>query len=153
MRLPMLTAGLFLAFSTIVTAASYDTPEAMLQAFYAPYLANDTTATDDGFRSKALNGLYAADAEASDGEVGALDFDPYINGQDWMLTDFQIGQAEITGDTAKVAVTFKNFDQDTRLVYDLVDEDGWKIDNVTSSEGDVQYSLVDIFNSAGYGGQ
>lgn len=153
MRLPIMIAGLILAFSTAVMGASYDTPEAMLKALYAPYIANNLDAIDDtSFHSKALQALYDADAaNTPEGEMGALDFDPYINGQDFQISDLQISKPKISGNKAKVAVTFENFDQDTKLIYDLVKEDGWKVDNVSSTDGDVQYSLVEIFNNGGEG--
>ncbi|MEO5805002.1 DUF3828 domain-containing protein [Devosia sp.] len=150
MRLMTIVAALVLSFSSAAMAASYDTPEAMLNAFYAPYLANSIPEDEESFRSQALQALYDADAAATpEGEMGALDFDPFINGQDWTLTDFKIGKAKISGDTAKVQVTFNNFDTPTVLVYDLVNEGGWKIDDVVSTDGDVQYSLVEIFNNGG----
>lgn len=148
MRLAVLATGFVLAFTGIVAAQPYDTPDALLQAFYARYLAADADFSDDGaFRSSGLQALYDADAEATpDGEMGALDFDPFIDGQDWEITDLQIGAAGIAGDYASADVTFKNFGEERTLSYDMVKEDGgWKIDDVASKTPGNEYRLSEIF--------
>ena len=95
MRLAALAVSFVLAFSGLAAAQTYDTPEALIEAFYAPYLAGsenfDSKAFDDqpAMRSAALQGLYDQDAaDTPAGDQGTLDFDPYIGGQDWTITDF-----------------------------------------------------------------
>lgn len=150
MRLTPLVACLVLGSTGVAAASGYDTPEAMLTALYAPYLA-DEYADSDAFRSRALQALFDADAAATpEGDVGAIDFDPFIGGQEWVLSDFQIGAVAITGNTATAEVSFKNFDEPETLTYDLVNEDGWKIDNVTSTGDNSSHSLIDIFKNAEY---
>lgn len=151
MRLAVLAAGFVLAFTGIVAAQPYDTPDALLQAFYARYLAADTDFSDEGeFRSAGLQALYDADAQATpEGDSGALDFDPFIDGQDWQITDLQIGAAGIAGDYASADVSFKNFGEERTLSYDLVKEDGgWKIDDVESKTPGNEYRLSEIFTLA-----
>jgi hypothetical protein len=151
MRLvPVVVAAFFLGFGGSAIAQSYDTPEAMLSALYSPYLSHEIPENSEIFRSKALNALYAADSEASGGEVGAIEFDPVINGQDWTLTDFAIGKIKVHGDTAIARVTFKNFETANTLDFTLINEDGWKYDNIVASGGDYEYSLVDIFEEYEY---
>jgi hypothetical protein len=148
MRLAVFAAGIVLAFTGMVVAQPYDTPETLLQAFYARYSVADFDFSDEAeFRSKSLQALYDADAQATpEGEVGALDFDPFIDGQDWELSDLQIGPATITGDHASDNVTFKNFGEVRTLSYDLVKEDGgWKINDVQSTSPDNEYRLSEIF--------
>mgnify|MGYP000503873535 CR=1 FL=1 len=154
MRLVALTAGLFAALTGLAAAQSYATPEAMLQAFYQPYLDDDFPADDSGFRSRALQGLYDHDAEITpEGEIGAIEFDPFINGQDYSISNLVIEPAEISGDTATDVVSFDNFDQPMVLTYSLVrEDDGWKIDDVASDQGDYPYRLTEIFAAAA-GGQ
>ena len=56
--------------------------------------------------------------------------------------------AVITGDTAKVEVTFKNFDTAEDLTFTMVKEpDGWKVDDVSSSNKDFPYDLKDIMTA------
>lgn len=151
MRLFALAAVLVMALTGTVAAQPYDTPDALLQAFYAQYQSQDTDFGDQSvFRSSGLQGLYDADAEATpDGEMGALDFDPYIDGQDWDITDLQIGAAGIAGDYASADVSFKNFGEERTLSYDMTLEDGgWKIDDVTSTSPGNEYRLSEIFTLA-----
>ena len=147
MRLAALAAGLFLAMTGLAAAQTYDTPEAMLEAFYEPYFSGEFSDNEAAFRSQALQALYDNDAQVTpEGEMGALSFDPYVDGQDFDITDFAIGVPGIAGDYASVDVTFNNFGEPRSLTYDLVLEDGgWKIDDVVSTNPDTSYRLSEIF--------
>ncbi len=129
----------------LVPAFAYDTPKALLEAIYAPYLvaSSDWQERDETLlRSAGLNALFAKDSEEAGGEVGRIDFDPYINGQDWQIADLSIGEPMITGDTATAEVTFSNFDDPQDMTFSLVKEaDGWKVDNVVSRAGEYPYDL------------
>lgn len=151
MRLISLAASVFLGLTGLATAQPYSEPTELLEAFYAPYLQGEVPEYDESqFRSAALQALYDADAaNTPEGEIGALDFDPYIVGQDFEITDFEVGAAGIAGDYASVDVTFKNFDYNRKLSYDLVKEDGgWKIDDVTSNNPDNPYHLTELLAPA-----
>lgn len=150
MRLVALAAGLFLALTGLAAGQPYDTPEALLEAFYDPYFSGDFSEDESQFRSAALQALYDTDAELTpDAEMGAISFDPYIDGQDYEITNFEIGTAEIAGDQATVEVTFDNFGEPRALTYELVLEDGgWKIDDVVSNNPDNLYRLSEIFAEA-----
>jgi hypothetical protein len=150
MRLNVLALGAFLSLTSLVSAQAFDTPEALLEAFYEPYFTDSFPEDESAFRSTALNALYEADAERTPaGEMGALGFDPYVDGQDFQLSALVIGEAEISGDAAVVDVSFDNFDRATLLTYELVfEEEGWKIDDVVSEESEYPYRLSEIFLSA-----
>ncbi len=116
MRHLSLAAVALLALATPVLAEDFDTPEALLEAFYAPYFGEAEFSDESPFRSEALNALYAADeARTPEGEMGALSFDPYVDGQDMDLADFEIGEPVIEGDVAEVEVTFTNFGEPREL--------------------------------------
>ena len=152
MRLLSLTAAAFLGLTALVAAQPYAEPDQLLEAFYAPYLKGEVPDYDESqFRSAALNALYAQDAaNMPEGEIGALDFDPYIDGQDFEITDFEIGAAGIAGDYASADVTFKNFGEPRMLAYELVLEDGgWKIDDVVSANEDNAYRLTELLAPVG----
>jgi hypothetical protein len=154
MRLATLATGLFLAFSAAVAAQPYETPEALIEAIYQPYTTGNFPEDDSVFRSRALQGLYSHDAEITpEGEVGASDFDPFVDGQDYELTDLEIGAAGIAGDYASVDVTFNNMGEPRALSYELVREDGgWKVDDVSSTLGEFPWRLTELFAMAS-GGQ
>lgn len=96
-------------------------------------------ATSDRVRakvySKRLQGLFDKDAKQAKGEVGNLDFDFAINGQDTQpgyKTTLRYEPGPEARDSAAVTVTFKNFEPQT-LRYDLVRENGrWVVDEVRS---------------------
>jgi len=145
-----LAAGMLLALTGLAHAQSYDTPEALLAAFYQPYL-DDSFGEDDGrFRSQDLQALYDQDAEITpEGEIGTLDFDPFISGQDYAISNLEIGEAEIDGDWATVVVSFDNFERPVTMDYDLVlEDDGWKIDDVAFRDATSPYRLSEIFAAA-----
>lgn len=150
MRRLLALSGLFLALVAPAAAQPFDTPQALLEAFYAPYLTDDFPENEESFRSAALNALYEADAENTPaGEMGALDFDPYIDGQDYRIADLEIGEPAIEGDTATVVVTFTNFDEPVEITYDLVNENGgWVIDDLEGQNGEFAYRLTEIFAAA-----
>lgn len=139
---------LVLLLAGVAPAFAYDTPKALLEALYVPYSKADfdwDKWDESSLRSAHLNELFAKDAKEANGDVGRLDFDPYIDGQDYQISDLKIGDAVIDGDAAKVEVTFKNFDTPDDLMFSLVKEaDGWKIDDVVSSDKDYPYSLKAI---------
>ena len=147
----LLLALLLLVTAGAAPAFAYDTPADLMKAVYAPYLdANfNWDSIDEGtFRSKGLNDLFAKDLKEANGDVGRIDFDPYVDGQDYDLTGLKIGDATITGDTATVEVTFKNFDMEEDMVFTLVKEaDGWKIDDVNSKGGADPYGLKEILTA------
>lgn len=150
MRLVTLAAGLVLALTSLAAAQSYDTPEALIEAFYQPYFDGSLPEDESQFRSAALQALYDNDAQITpEGEMGAISFDPYIDGQDYDITDLEIGAAGIAGDYASVDVTFSNFGEPRSLTYELVLEDGgWKVDDVVSTNPDNPYRLSEIFAEA-----
>ncbi|HEV7345805.1 MAG TPA: DUF3828 domain-containing protein [Devosia sp.] len=153
MRLITLAVGLFVTTVGPAFAQPYESPEALLEAFYAPYFSGDFPENESQFRSAALQDLYDTDAELTpEGEMGAISFDPYIDGQDYDLGELVIGEPAITGDAASVEVSFTNFGEPRSLTYELVlEDDGWKIDDVVSTSPDNPYRLSDIFAEAAAG--
>lgn len=146
-----LTLAALVLLAGLVPAFAYDTPKALLEAVYAPYLAApaDWQERDETLlRSAELNALFAKDAEEAGGEVGRIDFDPYINGQDWQLASLSIADPVVTGDTATAEVTFSNFDAPQEMSFSLVREaDGWKVDNVVSHTGEYPYDLKGLLSA------
>ena len=138
---------LLLALAT--PAFAYDQPRDVIMALYTSFLdAASWEYTDPApLQSAGLNALIELDRKDANGEIGRLDFDPYVVGQDFLLTDFEVGAIEEMSGTARVTVTFRNFDAPETNVFTLVREtDGWKIDDVTNlgDDGEVNYGLRQI---------
>ncbi len=147
MRIGFLVALVVLAFSA--PALAFDDPKALVTAIYAPYQTPGAAANQDPaqYYSERLRGLVSAhaakaaadllsspDRAPNTGPVApVLSFNPFIDAQHSLLTDFAIGEPVVLGNKALVTVSFHNFDNATLLSLSLVkDPDGWKVDDVAS---------------------
>ena len=148
MRLLIAAAAVLLLLGQPAFAQSYSDPKALLEALYAGYMPpNDFPPDETALQSERLNGLFEKDQQEANGEIGRIDFGPYINGQDYQVSDLVIGEPYIAGGKAVVKVTFRNFDTPQELGFLLVNEDGWKIDDVWGGSADYSYDLLDILQS------
>lgn len=63
--------------------------------------------------------------------VGRIDWDVFVDGQDWQLSELKIALVSKSATRAQVRATFKNFDHKSNMLFDLVLEDGhWRVDDV-----------------------
>lgn len=137
-----------LAFSGPALAENYTDPKALLEALYAGYMPpNEFPPDQSNLQSERLNGLFAKDQEEADGEIGRIDFDPFVNGQDYQITNLLIGEPYLAGGKAVVKVTFDNMGTAQEIGFLLVNEDGWKVDDAWNTGPDFSYDLLDILQS------
>ena len=147
MRLFIAIAALALLGQTVF-AQSFTEPKALLEALYAGYLPPNEVPPDETLlQSERLNALFEKDQQEANGDIGRIDFGPYINGQDYDIKDLVIGEPYLAGGKAVVKVTFQNFDTPQELGFLLVNEDGWKIDDVWGGSAEYSYDLLDILQS------
>ena len=139
MRVVLIAIGLILAGLVPMAAnaapvRTFDTPKALLDYAYAPYATGKFLDDNELLYSKSLNALFAADAEQTPaGDVGAIDFDVFVNGQDYQLSELAIGDPMPEEGGVSVPVTLKNFDTPQSLVFHMVKENGgWKINDIES---------------------
>jgi hypothetical protein len=149
-----LLAVLALSLSLLLPTAAFaqtqfDDPVALLEYAYAPYGTGEFPEDPYELYSTNLKALIAADAARTpEGEVGALDFDPFLGAQDYELADLTIGSAAIAGDTATVEVDFTNMGLDQTMLFSLVKEaDGWKIDDIESTTPNNEFVLSEVLGS------
>jgi hypothetical protein len=70
-----------------------------------------------------------------------VDFEPLVDGQDYIITGFVMMTESMDDDEARVIVRFNNFETPVRLRFDLVRRGGsWLIDDIESPE----YSLREL---------
>ena len=139
----------------------FQSPADLLDAVYAQHEGGGTDDYDpdayfaetDTFSAR-LASLYAeADAkfQAAGDEMGALDFSPFINGQDSGGLSFAVAPPKAKGDRA---VTDVGISLDGDLLYTVtfhfVDEGserGWKVDDILLPMGDAEgtWSLAEYF--------
>ena len=71
-------------------------------------------------------------AAAQRNETGLLDFDPFLDAQDWDVTGFDIVVIDTAAGKAKATVKFVNEGDAETIVLDLVQvENAWRIYDVT----------------------
>jgi hypothetical protein len=76
-------------------------------------------------------------AAVTDGDPEGIDFDVFVNGQDWQLSNLNVASENVVTRTrALVRATFVNAGAATEVDYDMVWENGgWRIDDVRSGVG------------------
>ena len=105
----------------------------------APALQN--RATDELVMKRASKSLAALfkknrDCEKKAKGICALDWDFIVDGQDFTLSNIEVGSAAVAGDKATVTVKFRNFEDAEVNVYSFVREDGqWKVDDIETKQG------------------
>jgi len=132
-----LLPALILCCSTGIRAGDPQTPETLIAALYkqhetkSPFFQVENRALLESFFTKPLADALWKDAKESQGEVGALSFDPLFDAQDTDITYFTIHQAKIQGETATVTVTFSNFGKKKKIVFSLLAQgDLWRISDI-----------------------
>ena len=79
-------------------------------------------------------------------EVGSLDFDPFLDAQDWDVTAFDIVVSDEATGKAQATVKFINQGQSMTVVLDLVQvKNAWRIYDITWSRGGQTETLRKIF--------
>jgi len=106
-------------------------PVTLIAAIYRTYQKDDIPELK-GIYSKRLQALIDKDEkETPAGDVGRIDWDVFIDGQDWKLSELKIAPVSRDPTKAQIRATFKNFGDRKSVLYDLVLEDGnWRIDEV-----------------------
>jgi hypothetical protein len=111
-------------------------PVALLTAIYKTYTdigpGEDGVPELSGVYSKRLQALIDKDEkETPEGDVGRIDWNLFVDGQDWQLTELKIVPALKEATRAEVRATFNNFGEPRDILYTLVLENGhWRIDDI-----------------------
>lgn len=141
-----LAALLALMAPVALAAPVFEDPKGLVEYAYVPYASGEFPADTFELYAPTLMELWdAMEARTPEGEVGAIDFDPFINAQDYEIKDVAIGDAAIDGDEATVTATFTNFGEPQEIRFTLVRlADGWKIDDIESLAGDYPWRLSEL---------
>jgi Protein of unknown function (DUF3828) len=105
-------------------------PVLLIAAVYASYEKGEPELSD--LYSRRLQNLIDKDEkETPEGMVGRIDWDVFVDGQDWKLTELKIVPVSREATRAEVRATFKNFGEPRDILISLVLEDGhWRIDEI-----------------------
>lgn len=115
--------------------------EAIVEDLYkhqksSPFFQTRNHGLVDKYFTKKLSQLIWNDAVSSKGEVGALDFNPIYDAQDYEIKNLSIRQLKGDNDKAEVAVSFENFGVKVDIIYSVIlTKHGWRIDNIKYSNG------------------
>jgi hypothetical protein len=115
-------------------AASSDEPVVIITNIYKAYSNKGTDPNLTPPYSKRLQKLVDDDANATpEGSVGNLDFDVFVNGQDWELSHVKVALVSRDAEHAQVRATFVNLKAPEEIRFFFVREDGsWRIDDIQS---------------------
>ena len=145
------TAFLISAYVAIVSTcalagAIFEDPQGLVEYAYVPYRTGIFPEDPLELYSPTLIDLWEAmEARTPDGEVGAIDFDPLINAQDYDIVGLAVGDPAINGDQAVVTATFTNLGEPQEIRFTLVRRaEGWKIDDIESLAGAYQWRLSEL---------
>src|SRR5438128_2133610 len=129
-------------------------PDAVVANLYkqhkkrSPFFQTRSRALLDEFFEKNLANLIWKDAVTSKGEVGALGADPLYNAQDTDIKNFAIHKPAYREGKAEVVVSFENFGEKQRIVFELVSQKtGWKIANIKYGEGSDLLGMLQRYNA------
>ena len=85
-------------------------------------------------------------AAARRNEVGALDFDPFLDAQEWDVTRFDIVVSDAAVGKAQATVKFVNLGESITVVLDLVQvRNAWRIHEITWQQNGKTETLRKIF--------
>ncbi len=129
------------------------TPQAFLTTLYHRYEGKHTRGIDYADRrvllryfEPSLVALITADQASAKkrDEVPALDGDPFVDTQEWEITQLAITIDANGPDKATGTVTFRNFDAPKTLVVALVRlKAGWRIADITWPDGSLRGLYTD----------
>jgi hypothetical protein len=126
--------------------AVFDDPAGLIAFAYAPYESGEFPEDYTALFSPTLKQLWD-DMEARSEAAGEpiIDFDPFIDGQDYEITELLIADPVIDGDEAVVAVSFLNFNEPREIRFALVRRaEGWKIDDMESLSPEFGWRLSEL---------
>jgi hypothetical protein len=147
LRHVVLAIACIIAFAAPAFAAE-TTPQDFLTALYHRYEAKNFRGIDYANKQALLRyfepslvALITADqaASAKRDEVPALDGDPFVDAQEWEITQLTIATQAEGSDKAAGTVTFRNFDEPKKLTVRLVRlKAGWRIADIVWPDGSLR---------------
>jgi hypothetical protein len=141
-------SALLLVLGSAPRAFAAPDAEAFVQGIYAHYHGTSTTAPGIMLDSPAalrryfepdLAAIMIADDKKADAnhDVPTLDGDPFVDAQDWEITDLSIVVDLKSGRRAEAEVHFKNFGESKMVHLQLVRlKAGWRIHDIDYGEGE-----------------
>jgi hypothetical protein len=129
-------------------AAQEPSPKTFVESIYQRYLGKNTPGLDlttrealDLYFTPSLADLIDKDAKEAEKlqEAPLLNGDPFVDAQDWEITDITVTVQESSADRAIATASFNNLGKtmSVRLALALTPK-GWRVDDVFWSEGNLR---------------
>jgi hypothetical protein len=136
----------FAFFSTLVHAQNKDDPVALIADIYKNYQAETDPPGYSDVYSHRLQALIEFNAEV---DPGKIDWDVFVNGNDWKLSELTLALISKSESKAQVRAQFFNFNDPQDMRFDLLREDGqWVIDEVCATKKDHRWTMSKILTGA-----
>lgn len=141
----MLAAGAFAA-----QAQDRTDPAALIASIYKTYTADSNPPGYSDVYSHRLQALIDADAKNTPaGDAGKIDWDVFVDGNNWELSDLNIALVAKTAARAQVRARFINMKEPRDMIFDLVREDGaWRIDDIRAMRKGGRWTMSKILTDA-----
>jgi hypothetical protein len=128
------------AATATLAAAADGSPRAFVAAIYDAYVGKngdgvpmDSNQKIQRYFEPSLAAQMVKDQNdaAQRKEVSTLDFDPFVDAQDWDIAAYNVTVSDKGADKASATVTFNNFGKPQTVVLDLVKiKNDWKISDI-----------------------
>jgi hypothetical protein len=118
-------------------ATRIDDPKSFVSEVYRRLIASQSTHSSytppEDIYTPRLEKLIREDKRKAKGEVGCLDFDFWINAQDWTITHLTITTTDEGPDRKTVIAKFRNIGEPQEIHFDFRKNAGrWLLDDVHS---------------------
>jgi len=132
--------------STFVHAQNKDDPIALIADIYRNYQAETDPSGYSDVYSHRLQSLIEFNAKV---DPGKIDWDVFVNGNDWKLSELTLALISKSETKAQVRARFFNFNDPQDMRFDLLREDGhWVIDEVYATKKGHRWTMSKILTDA-----
>jgi hypothetical protein len=121
-------------------------PAKFVSDVYARFVASDSYRAPEDIYTPRLKALLENDKRQANGEVGCIEFDFWVNGQDWKLSNVRVtGQDVPNRPNGKLVIaTFVSIGQREEIHFDFLRVGGrWLLDDVHSVK-DPRWTLSEL---------
>ena len=146
---PLMAAAVALCIAVAAPPAPVGDPVGFVTDVYKHYIAAQSgktnySAPEDIYTPRLHELMAREDKIRASGDEGCLDFDFWVNGQDWTLKDLQVTRASATPDRQEVIAKFTNIRTPEEIHFDFRLVSGrWLLDDVRSVRGQ-RWTLSEI---------
>ena len=124
-------------------------PVNLIAAIYQTYTVDNTPVVPDVY-SRRLQALLDTDIKNTpQGDAPTIDWDVFIDGNNWELSNLRITLVARSDSDATVEASFDNFGKPRKQRFTLIREQGeWRIDDISSMRRGARWTMSKILTHA-----